>query len=322
MICPNCNFQNIDGTKFCVKCGTQFNNSAGLTNNQNFVQLGQQPINNMASNLEPVNNITNNVNLTDNNISSIQNIGVTTQNATLYHSPNTTNDASSTLPNIKMSILEYFFILLAVILKPFTAFKEELHKFDKFKNSAILSLIVVVFATGINLIKTMYRTVRVTTFNWSSYSNETSWQWENLKNIKYIKEIGMNLLLYLGIILAITCVYYIASLIVKKQVNFSRLLGISTICVVPIILCTMIISPLLTMIYAPLGIGITIIGGVYSFIILYETINNEILLDGNIKYYFNLVCLSILIIAGYYLYMKLFLSSATGGLNDLLNLFS
>ena len=162
----------------------------------------------------------------------------------------------------------------------------------------------------------MISAVRVTSY----WSNEVKWVWENLKEIKYIQVIGQTFLIYLGIIFVVACVYYIAGLVVKKQPNFSRLLGVTAISVVPMLLCALLLSPLLTMIYAPLGVGVTIFGAVYTLIIIYETINNEILLEGNAKYYFNLICLSILIVAGYYIYMKFFMAS-TGDLSDIFNMF-
>ena len=84
----------------------------------------------------------------------------------------------------------------------------------------------------------------------------------------------------------------------------------------------MVISPLLSMIYTPLGIGVTIVGGVYTIIIIYEIINNEIKLEGNAKLYFNLICMSILAIAGYYLYMKFMMGSATNDIKNILDMFS
>jgi hypothetical protein len=66
---------------------------------------------------------------------------------------------------------------------------------------------------------------------------------------------------------------------------------------------------------------ITLIGAIYTIVLIYEGMNNEVLVEGNAKYYFNLVCLSILGIAAYYLYMKLFMSSISGGLEDIMDLF-
>ena len=67
---------------------------------------------------------------------------------------------------------------------------------------------------------------------------------------------------------------------------------------------------------------VIIIGLIYTIILLYENMNNEILLEGNVKYYFNLVCLSILAVVIYFLYMKLVIGPATDGLEEIFDLFS
>ena len=196
-------------------------------------------------------------------------------------------------------------ILFEILLKPFTALKEKINKFDSFKNSAILSIMVSLLASLITLIKTIISTVRVTSGGLFT-ETKTEWVWENLKKIEFIKVIGKNWLIFLVIIFAIACLYYIAGAIIKKQLNFSKILGISAISIVPL-LFALLLSPIFAIMYAPL--------------IIYETINNEILLEGDIKYYFNFICLSILFIAGYYVYMKFFTTSVGNKLNDIFNMF-
>lgn len=312
MNCSNCGTFNQEGSKFCIKCGQNLISSAD-------------------NNVTPIE--TNDVIETpalNNNVSetNIQNTNVveTQTNSTQYNysqNGSTTNNTTNQV-DAKISFMGYFFMIIAIILKPFTSLKEELNKFNGFKNSAVLSLIVSGTATIINLLSTMWSAVRVKEFSWTTGNYTTSWVWDNLKNIKYVEVIGKNFLIYLGAIVAIALVYYLGSLIVKKQTNFSRLLGISALAVTPLLICSLILSPLLSLIWAELAMPIIVIGAIYTIVIIYEGINSEILLEGNAKYYFNLVCLSILGIAAYYLCMKVFMSSITGGLDgldDLMNMF-
>lgn len=302
MNCANCGTSNNVGSKFCIKCGQS------LTDVQNFVE---QPIQQSDSSFKEVS--TQNMNNTPiQNENNIQTTVASTQPM---------NRNITTAPTAKVSFMGYFFIILAVILKPFTAFKEELNKFNKFKNSAVMLLIVSGVATLVNLITSMLNAVIVKSYDWSSGGYNTTWNWENLKELDYLQVVGKNFLIYLGVIIAIAVVYYIASLIAKKQTNFSRLLGISAMSVVPILACSLILSPLLALIWAELAMPITLIGAIYTIVLIYEGMNNEVLVEGNGKYYFNLVCLSILGIAAYYLYMKLMMSSIFGGLEDILDMF-
>lgn len=224
--------------------------------------------------------------------------------------------------NEKISFGDYFSIVLEVILKPFTTFKEKLGKFSVFKNSAILALIISGITTIISLLSSMFNVIRVKSFDWSSGDYKTTWVWDNLQELNYIEIIGKNFLICLGVIFAIAVVYYIASLIVKKEVNFSRLVAVSTLAIVPVLVCSLILSPLVSLIWIQLAAPVVIIGFIYTFVLIYEGMNSEIEVKENMKYYFNLACLSVLLIAGYYLCVNLILSSITSEFSDLLNLFS
>ena len=211
-------------------------------------------------------------------------------------------------------------MLISILLKPYTALKEESKKFTNFKNSFILALFITIFGVLINLIQTIWSVIRVRSYDYGTHKYITKFVFENLKEIKFIKVIGQNFLIYLGIIFVIACVFYIAGLIIKKQLNFSKLLGIATTAIVPILLSILLLSPIFGMISNYLATGITIFGGIYTFLLIYEGMNEELKLQGNQKYYFNLICLFILGFATYYLYMKFFLDVGSD-LSDLLDLF-
>lgn len=339
MICSNCGMLNSDSSKFCIRCGKPLvnNNMEGVTsipnnepiNIQNQVINQGQEINNVYSEqvTQQTQNINSNYSQPNMNTNYSQEIPV--NNNVNYQNniytqpaqPNYNNIQSNSVKAESVSIGSIFFIILAFMLKPFTALKEELNKFNSFKNSAILALIVSGCATIMSLIKEMLSVVRVKSFSWSSGGYTTTWVWENLKELNYFKVIGKNLLIYMGVIIAIGGIYYLASLIIKKQSSFAKLIGISAMAIVPMIICSLVLSPILGMIWDKLTMPVIIIGAIYTIILVYEGIDSELQLDGNIKCYVNLVCLSILGIAAYYLYIKLFTSSITSGLGNLMDLF-
>lgn len=299
MICSNCGVTNSPESKFCVGCGHPLGVQNVGTNPQMNVQnsgigvstsMEQQP-----TLQEPISN------------GMMGNVGINTNVG------NGNQTGSITLQT-------YFFMLISILLKPYTALKKEGEKFNTFKNSFILSLFISVFGVIINLLQTIWNVIRVRTYDYTARKYITKFVFENIKDIKFVKVIGQNFLIYFGIIFAITCVFYIASLIVKKQLNFSKILGISAISIVPLLLSSMLLSPLLGMISSYLSTGISLVGGIYTILLTYEGMNEELQLEGNQKYYFNLICLSILGIAAYYSYMKFFMD-AGGTLSDLLDLF-
>lgn len=250
--------------------------------------------------------------------SPIQNINQTLN--TNFQQPVMNNVANSVNQQISMNqnntiiSMNYFKYLINSFIKPYTEYKNNEKALENIKNSAVISVIVLIAMVIINLITTMISSVRVTTF----WSDEVKWVWENLKEVEYFKVIGQSLLIYIGVLVAISGVYFLASLVIKKDVKFSKLLGIVSTAFLPIILLTSILSPILSLIYSPLGIGVSIIGIIYGIIILLELINDAIvILNKDTKIYFNLICLSILVIGLLLIIYNVFLGSL-GSLSSIL----
>lgn len=208
--------------------------------------------------------------------------------------------------NVIDSSINHFKYLISSILKPHSEYKKNEKALENIKNSTILSVIVVVATVIINLITTMFNAVRIKSF----WTNEIEWVWENLKEIQYLKVIGQSILMYTLVLCAIAGVYFLASLVIKKDVKFPKLLGIVTTAFLPIMICTTILSPIISLIYSPLGICVNIIGVIYGILILIELINDVIVIDNkDTKIYFHLTCLSIIVIGIVIIVYNMFLSS-------------
>lgn len=216
----------------------------------------------------------------------------------------------------KVSFKDYFSVIKAIILKPFTGLKDEINKISNILSAGILALIIAAIATILTLIKTIITTVRVT----SIWNNETSWVWDNISNINFVKAIGLNFIIFLGLIAAVAFVYYIGSLILKKQADFPKLLGIAVTTTLPVIICYTLISPILGMIWGLLGLLATVIGLVYTLILTYELMSEELSLKENSKFYLNIICLTIISAIIYYVIIYLLIASVANGLNGIFNL--
>jgi len=289
MICPNCNTENNTNSKFCIRCGS---NLIGQTipteQNLNQFNMNQQII-------EPQ---------------------VQTYNQPQMASQPINNSSVSYAP------LNYLMYIIAVLLKPFKCVKEEESKLSNPKTALILSSIVAGAMMLIDLLKTMISSVFVKTMDLTTFQYKTTMELSNLKNLDYLSLIGKNLLMYAGIIVAITLVYYLASLVFKKSLNFIKTLSIAATSLLPYVILGMVVSPILGKIWAPLSIVALVIGIVYSVLIFFNLINNEVDLENtDLKIYFHLICLSILGIAGYYLFVNMLTSSITGELDNILNMF-
>jgi len=298
IVCPQCGMTNASNTKFCIKCGTRLQPDA-----MEVPQVATVEVEQNVTPVAPQETFNNNVNSQFNNVQQ-----------PIYNNVSTNVQPAPTATG-KFNFFQY---IIGAVLKPFDRFKKEEENLSSFKNVGILSLIVVGFMTIIGLITTMINTVRVTSF----WTDEVEWVWENLKEIEYFKVIGQSLLIYAGVLLAISGIYFLASLVIKKEAKFPKLLGATVTAFIPFAIATSILSPLLSLIYSPLGLVVTIVGFIYTLVILLELINELIKIENkNTRIYFHLTCLSILIIGGGFIAYKLILGSLSSGLGGLSSLF-
>lgn len=296
MNCPKCGNQILPNSKFCTTCGEPVNIANGTMT---------QAI--------PDNNETQVVNQT------------TASVETTINQP--TNSVGNTIGNNSINLnqgpLNFLMYIIAFLLKPFKCYKEESLKLESSKNSLLLTAIVSGGMMLINLITTIFSVVR--TEKWTLEGTKTVWEFDNLKNLNYVDLILKNYLIYIVAIFAIGAIMYVASLIIKKDLKFFKSLSIAASSIIPLMIGCMILSPILSLIYAPLGMIINIVAIVYSIVILMECLNNELQLTEDKKIYFFLIILGIIIVAGYYLYMEFFafggLGSELDELNNILDMF-
>lgn len=322
MNCNNCGTINNPNSRFCIRCGNELNQPNGLNND--FLQSQTNQNNN--SNI----NLSNNQQQYSQNMNDVFSNNIESQN---IYSNNQLNQQTLQISNNNINVssvpLNYIMYLVAILLKPFRTFKEENSKLNNPKNSIILGIIVSIIMTLISTVKSMISVVRVTTGGWLTEA-KTTWEWSNLKEINYVKLIGQDLLLYIGIIFGVALIFYLANLVIKKQTSYPKFVSITSSALVPFIIGCMVLSPLLTNISVYIGMSISIISVVYLLVIFNEFINNELNLEGDKKIYFNLICYSLILLIAYFIMTKylgpLFSSFGLGssgsyGLDSLLEMY-
>lgn len=330
MICPNCGTENSQEYKFCVKCGgnlSSSNNTMPNNNQNNLTSIYGMPVN--TNNQVPNNNSTNTFgfNLNSNNnqnqnmnmgMNNNQNMNMNNNqpmnNSTGFNTNqptmpigNNINNLYNTNSNSNPINKTLFKTILNTIIKPVSITKEELSIFDDFKASGITAVLVTVLATVIFLIKTIIGIVRVQNYS----DNKYTWNWDMLKYFDFFKYLGTMLLVFAGIIVLLAGTYYVASLIIKKKTKFQKLLALCAISILPVIISTTILSPILTKIYLPLGLITSGAGIIYTIVILFEHVNKELSLDDDKKVYVNLASLAAFILIAYFVATKI-MSSIIG----------
>ncbi len=195
-------------------------------------------------------------------------------------------------------------IILTIIKNPITFIEKEISKFEDVKFSFIFMLIITGVMTLINLLKTIFNTVYVRSSFWFE-EVKSKWVWSNLKHFQWGEVIFKNFFLFALIILAITLIYFLASLIIKEEVKFQKLLGIASISMISIIVFNMVIAPLFSIVYVPLGLIFMVIGSISTILLIILGMSTMLNIENkDLKFYVNLVCLSLIGIISYYLFFK------------------
>ena len=241
-------------------------------------------------------------------------------NSNMSSNYNTVNNETASVDSTPLNYLMY---CVAAILKPFKTFKEEENKLSNPKTSLIFAGIVSAIMMLVTLLKSMINVIFTKEFDMSTFEYKSVVKFSNLKNLKYLNLIGKNLIIYIGIIVAVAGVYYLVGLIFKKNANFFKTLSMSATSFLPYIILGMILSPILAKIWIPLAVVASIVGFVYSTLIYLNLINNDLgFATIDLKIYFNLICISILGVSGYYLLTKLLISSISSSLDTALKMLN
>lgn len=303
MICPKCGNENINGSTFCIKCGI---NLKELVSNQNINQQNNENVN-----VRQDEQIINNLNYNQVNQPTLNQVNNSKE-----------NNNQQKFEEAKKTAVHYFKYAKDVLLNPYKTFKEKEVELTGTKNALIFSGILAVVMMLITLLTAMITSIFVKELSAKTFELHTVVKFSNLGDLNYLVLIGRNLLIYAGIIAAIAGVYYIISLIFKKESKFTKLLSISATSIIPFIALGMILSPILSLIWTPLSIIAKVGGLVYSILVFMSLIKEELSFETkDLEIKFHLICLTILGTIGYYLYIKLFMAVVNNGLNDLLNMF-
>ena len=323
MLCNTCGTQNPEGSKFCMKCGSVFTNvNVNQSLNDNNINsmntatnMSVNPsYNGVNQNVQFENAINQNTNMANQNINNSYNSNI--NQGMNYNTNVMSNNVNATVIQTKsdpLGTLNIFAFIIAVILKPISSFKGSVQKLENQKNSLVLTIVLAVVMTITNLITTVINTVR----EYSYYKRTYSWHWDNLKDFKWFSVIGKNFLVYLCIFLIVAGVFYLVSLVFKKTLPYLKSLAIVVSAFIPGVIGTMIVGPLLSLIYTPLSMLVIALSIVYSITILYELINEELKLESDQKVYFNIVCYGVMMIIGYFAFTKLIASNLNNPLSNI-----
>jgi len=195
----------------------------------------------------------------------------------------------------------YLQFIIAVLLRPVTTIWEQIHRFYDTKLSLVFAGIIAVSMMLANVFRTVLEVVMVKNYDIFRGKYTTTMTWANIDSIKWLDIILKNLIIYAIILGLIAGVYYLAGILLKRETDYRKILAIVSVSVVPLVLATFILSPILGIALTDLGAIVSLIGITYTFVILINSISLELgLEDGNLKAYVHLLCLTVLFILAYF----------------------
>lgn len=190
--------------------------------------------------------------------------------------------------------------ILGVFLKPVSYMKEKIGDYSDVKKTGILVLLVSLARMILNLLGSMISAVFVKEVNFWTGATKFTVSFEKLKNLKYFDLIFKQFFGFIIVVAAVAGIYYIVSLIMKKSVNYFKLVAVSTVSFVPFIISSFV-SVIVSYIYAPASLFLVVASFIYSMFTFIIGIDNEVEFeDSNFKVYFHGICLVTLFIISYY----------------------
>ncbi len=122
----------------------------------------------------------------------------------------------------------------------------------------------------------------------------------------------VNLLIYAVVILAVAGIFYIGTLIIKKEVKLPKLLNIVFVTVIPYFLGSVVAGSILGLIYSPLATIVNIVAIIYSICIFAYLTNKTVQLDGMKCVLYNSACYATIILITYFVIVKFITSTISG----------
>ncbi len=202
------------------------------------------------------------------------------------------------------------------VKNPLTYLKKENKITSDLKSSCIFGLLLALVASVLATFCKIFDIIHLDYEILNSNGNLTKWYFDNLENYSIFKIFGDNFLVYAGAIFVVAFVYYIASLIVKKEIKFEKTLGTVSLAVAPTYVLMLVASPIVSIFSVKVGILVSLVGVIYALISIVKVFNDEMKLDDKKYLIVNVIVIAVLVVCTYYA----FLNIALGQVKDLFNM--
>ena len=184
-----------------------------------------------------------------------------------------------------------FLFLVKAFIKPTQTISENEKEIKDSKNAVLLGVLSVLFAVIISILNKAITVANVVT------------------NYPWMKAIATDLLFYSGIVFGVALIFYLGSLIVKKEINYLKVVSITSVALLPSVLAIYVLGPLLGEISYYLQYMTLIIGVCYSVVLFNNAIKDEIKLEKDARVYFNFICYTLIVLIICFVLYKITIAS-------------
>ena len=196
-------------------------------------------------------------------------------------------------------LTESFTFILACLLKPVTAIKNKINEYADVKSAGLLVILVSLCRMIIGLLNNMIGAIFVKQRNFLKGTTSLTVSFDGLKELDYFNIIVKQFVGFIIVVAAVAGVYYVVSCVMKKTVNYFKLVSITTVSFVPMFI-TGLLATIIGYIYIPLSVFVVFASLVYSVITFVKSVNDELKLEGDMTVYIQTICLTIVFVITYY----------------------
>ncbi|MFI3260842.1 MAG: YIP1 family protein [bacterium] len=183
--------------------------------------------------------------------------------------------------------------LLLVVKKPVSSFNEKnSKKLDDIKYSGIMATLIILIMSVLAFVGNIYNIVHTDEKVMLKDGSMSKWVWDRLEYYDLVEMFIEYVKFYGAIILIVTVVYYIAGLILKKELSFSKMLGVVSASFFPAFLSMLILVPILFEGYVELGTAGLMLSWIFPFMLVSKFISDEFKLKDAKYIYVNLACIA------------------------------
>lgn len=270
MICIKCGAKNKKGAAFCSKCGNALEVIEEKKVTKKKIEKKEE-----VKEETPVEN----VNVIE------EKTGVDFENKK--------DDITITIDKQKyISLWNY---IVDGIFRPITTNEKTLKDGNDMEEAITRVFKVGVVGMLVNLVMTMIRSIFVKTPTLDGF--KTVIDVTGLKELDYLSLIFKNLIIYLIIMCLVACIYYLGSLVLKKELKFENLLTISANSFIEVIATFIFLYQIVVLFSVKLSIVVLILGMILYMLVLTKNISKEIKLnDPNKEILFHVCSLGLLLL--------------------------